>query len=58
MNIIQAIQNMSSNSNQLKRWIEKNRTLQDIKCITKVSRLFCTLKALVKNKHQMDLASL
>jgi len=30
MNIIQAIQNMSSNLNQLKRWIDRIRTSQDV----------------------------
>ena len=46
--------------NQLKRWIKSNRTSQDAlyHCISQVSRLLYTLKALMKNKQQIDLASL
>jgi len=42
----------------LKDGIESNITSRNMHCITQISRLLFTLKAPLKNKHQIDLASL
>jgi len=43
---------------KFKERIESTITSQNIHCITQISRLLFTLKASLKNKHQIDLASI